>query len=152
MDSSGALQIRYNQQASDTPRSHILRRAENQRTGLHNAAKDGGDLIVRLVIEEGADVRFSPSILHYLPEKISTGKHPRSRRPNSPSSTSRTRPRRRRSYQPLKKRRSQRKNPNAASQAQKTSVDISPAGHPYTGPPQEATKVSSAPYSTTALI
>ncbi len=40
-----------------------LRRAENQRTGLHNAARDDVDLIVQLMTEEGADVRFA--VLYY---------------------------------------------------------------------------------------
>lgn len=33
-----------------------LRKAENQRTGLHKAATDGDDLIVQIIIEEGCDV------------------------------------------------------------------------------------------------
>lgn len=40
-----------------------LRRAENQRTGLHNAARDDVDLIEQLMTEEGADVRFA--VLYY---------------------------------------------------------------------------------------
>lgn len=41
---------------STVPAVDRLRRAENQRTGLHKAATDGDDLIVQIMIEEGYDV------------------------------------------------------------------------------------------------
>lgn len=40
-----------------------LRRAENQRTRLHNAVMDGDDLNVQLVLAEGCDVSIHLLVL-----------------------------------------------------------------------------------------
>ena len=41
--------------------SERLRKAEEQRKGLHKAAKEGGDLVFQLLLAEGADVNSKAS-------------------------------------------------------------------------------------------